>query len=76
MTQKSNTQPDWLIKGKSISGLTKELETYENSDFEVLISVDGGATLKQISLLGKAVINGKIYCVLKSFSEEVLIPDD
>ncbi|WP_248732491.1 hypothetical protein [Pseudomonas sp. MWU13-2517] len=45
--------PDWVTRGKTISQLIKELKTFENQNFMVEISVDGGATKKPISLVGK-----------------------
>ncbi|WP_375740547.1 hypothetical protein [Pseudomonas boanensis] len=46
--------PSWVIRGKSIKQLIKELQTFENQDLLVEISIDGGATRKPISLVKKS----------------------
>ncbi|MQP39529.1 hypothetical protein CQ059_01725 [Brucella pseudogrignonensis] len=51
---------DWNIKGKSIRDLIKELESFDDQGLIVKISIDGGKTVKPISLIGK--VNGE--CVL------------
>ena len=52
--------PAWVTRGKSVRELIKELESFEDQELEVRISVDGGATHKCISLVykqgGKAVL--------------------
>lgn len=45
--------PDWVTRGKTVRQLIEELETFENQDLEVRISVDGGDTDLCISLVGK-----------------------
>lgn len=55
--------PDWTSCGKSIAQLIKELQTFEDQDMEVRISIDGGDTSIPISLVGKS--NGK-YAILKN----------
>jgi hypothetical protein len=55
--------PDWTSQGKSVSQLIEELQTFENQDMEVRISVDGGETSVPISLVAKS--NGK-YAVLRN----------
>ena len=53
-------EPEWVIRGKTIRQLIKELQAFENQDLEVHISLDGGETHKCISLVmkrdGKAVL--------------------
>ncbi|ENV14671.1 MULTISPECIES: hypothetical protein [Acinetobacter] len=53
-------QPEWVIQGKSIKQLIKELESFEDQNLLVEISFDDGETSKPISLVGK--IDGK--CML------------
>lgn len=55
-------QPEWIIQGKSIKQLIKELESFEDRNLLVEISFDDGETSKPISLVGK--IDGK--CMLLS----------
>jgi len=53
-------QPEWVTRGKTIRGLIAELNSFENQELEVRISLDCGETHRPISLVGKF---GK-YCVL------------
>ena len=55
-------QPEWVIQGKSIKQLIKELESFEDQNLLVEISFDDGETSKPISLVGK--IDGK--CMLQN----------
>jgi len=55
--------PDWTSKGKTVAQLIQELQTFENQQMEVRISLDGGDTSFPISLVGKS--NGK-YAVLRN----------
>lgn len=50
-------QPEWIIRGKSIKELIKELEAFEDQNLLVEISFDDGETSKPISFVGK--IDGK-----------------
>ncbi|WP_243318062.1 hypothetical protein [Geothrix paludis] len=52
-----NPTPEWIIRGKTVRALIKELASFENQDLEVRISLDGGETHKCISLIGK--VDGK-----------------
>jgi hypothetical protein len=36
--------PEWVLKGKKISQLIEELQSFENQDLLVEISLDGGNT--------------------------------
>lgn len=56
---------NWVTCGKSIRQLIAELQTYENQDLEVRISVDAGITHKPISILGKSGEAADVVCVLK-----------
>lgn len=53
--------PAWVNRGKTIKQLIRELGTFEDQDMKVVISLDGGATHKQISLVGRQKGN---LCVL------------
>ena len=43
----------WEVRGKTIQQLISELESFENKDLEVRISVDDGQSTFPISLVGK-----------------------
>ena len=47
------SSPHWTSRGKTVADLIKELQSFENQDLEVRISVDGGDTSLPISLVGK-----------------------
>jgi hypothetical protein len=57
------TQPNWVVRGKTIKQLIKELLSFENQDLLVEISVDGGDTHKPISLVKKS---GKLCLLVNS----------
>lgn len=61
-----NKQPEWVDKGKTIKELIQELNSFENQDIKVEISLDGGLTHFPISLVGKS---GEI-CLLMNFENE------
>jgi hypothetical protein len=46
-------QPDWVVRGKTIRQLINELQSFENQELFVEISLDGGDTHKPISLVKK-----------------------
>lgn len=47
-----NKSPDWVTRGKTIKQLIEELQTFENQELEVRISLDEGETHKLISMVG------------------------
>lgn len=52
-------------KEKNISQVIEELKTFEDLEMIVMVSDDGGETLKPVKLLGKEFDkNGKAYCTL------------
>jgi hypothetical protein len=53
MESDMNDQPAWVIRGKTIRQLIKELQSFEDQGLEVRISLDGGKTDKPISLVEK-----------------------
>ena len=46
--------PEWVVKGKTISQLIEELQSFANQKLLVEISIDGGRTHKPISLVKKS----------------------
>lgn len=44
----------WTDKGKTVAQLIKELQTFEDQEADVRISVDGGDTSLPISLVAKS----------------------
>ena len=61
------TDPQWTSRGKTVAQLIKELQTFENQNLEVRISIDDGKTSLPISLVGKA--EGK-YAMLMNCQQE------
>lgn len=59
-----NENPVWKTKGKSIQQLIKELQTFEDQDLEVRISLDNGATFRCISLVSREKAEDNYYCGL------------
>ncbi|UHQ18311.1 hypothetical protein LVB87_08730 [Lysobacter sp. KIS68-7] len=47
--------PKWVTSGKTIRQLIEELQTFENQDMPVRMSLDDGATHHGISLVMKRV---------------------
>ncbi|KJH61627.1 hypothetical protein ACYU0V_04315 [Acinetobacter sp. X9] len=54
------SKTNWISNGKTIQQLILELQSFENKDLFVELSLDGGDSSKPISLVAK--IDGK--CVL------------
>ena len=66
MKKKLHTHPDWVTRGKTIRQLIKELQSFENQELLVEISLDDGDTHKPISLVGKygqfcLLVNSEIW---------------
>lgn len=55
------SSPEWTRRGKSVRELIAELQTFENQELEVRISIDRGDTSVPISLVGKS---GEKYALL------------
>ncbi len=53
MTNNVEKQPEWVTRGKTIRQLITELQTFEDQDLEVQISLDEGKTHKPISIVGR-----------------------
>jgi hypothetical protein len=45
---------EWTRRGKTVRQLIEELQTFENQELEVRISIDSGDTSLPISLVGKS----------------------
>ena len=59
------TQNEWGAKEKSIAQVIDELKTFEDQELMVMVSSDGGKTLKPVKLLGKEFDkDNKAYCTL------------
>jgi hypothetical protein len=48
------SSPEWTRRGKTVRQLIEELQTFENQDLEVRISMDSGDTSIAISVVGKS----------------------
>lgn len=48
------SSPEWTQRGKTVRQLIEELQTFENQELEVRISIDSGDTSIPISLVGKS----------------------
>jgi len=62
-----NKNPKWIEEGKTIQQLIKELQSFENQNLEVVISLDNGKTHKPISLVSK---KENKYCLLEYCGKE------
>lgn len=62
MKQLKHPIPNWVTRGKTIRQLIEELQTFENQDIEVRMSLDYGDTHSCISIVQNGE-DGK-YCVL------------
>jgi hypothetical protein len=63
MKTQPTAQPSWVMRGKTIRQLIKELQSFEDQDLLVEISLDGGDTRKPISLVKKS---GEICLLVNS----------
>ena len=58
-------QNEWGEKDKSIAQVIDELKTFEDQELIVMVSSDGGETLRPVKLLGKEFDkDNKAYCIL------------
>jgi len=59
------TQNEWGAKEKIIAQVIDELKTFEDQELMVMVSSDGGKTLRPVKLLGKEFDkDNKAYCTL------------
>lgn len=56
----SNSDADWVSRGKTISALIEELRTFEDRECLVEMSMDGGFTSRPISI----VVDDGTKCLL------------
>ena len=62
---------DWVTCGKTIRQLIEELQTFEDLDVEVRISIDDGATHKPISMVGNELLSdGTTHICLLEYAGE------
>lgn len=61
-----NKTPEWITRGKTVRQLIKELQTFEDQDLEVRISVNGGETFKCISSVTRQNETGGHFCGLSN----------
>ena len=58
-------QNEWGTEEKSIAQIIEELNTFEDQELMVMVSSDGGETLRPVKLLGKEFDKyNKAYCTL------------
>lgn len=55
---------DWGTTSKSIGQVIQEFKTFENQELIVMVSDDGGDTLKPVKLIGKEFQGDQPYCTL------------
>jgi hypothetical protein len=55
--------PDWVTRGKTVRQLIAELQSFEDQELEVRLSLDSGRTHGCISLVSKL---GERYCLLEN----------
>jgi len=60
MTNSNVRKQDWILRGKTIQQLILELQSFEDKELFVELSLDGGDSSKPISLVAK--VDGK--CIL------------
>lgn len=60
----ANEYNDWGATSKSIEQVIQELKTFENQELIVMVSDDGGDTLKPVKLIGKEFQGNQPYCTL------------
>jgi len=64
MSEEGIKQPEWITKGKTIRQLIEELQSFEDQDLEVRISVDDSETFRCISLVARKNKLGGYFCGL------------
>jgi hypothetical protein len=47
----ASNQPDWVVRGKTVRQLVRDLLTFQDLDVPVRISLDGGESSKAISIV-------------------------
>jgi hypothetical protein len=64
MSENVNPHPGWVTRGKSIRQLIQELQTFEDQDLEVYMSIDDGETFKCISIVTRQNSSDGYFCGL------------
>ena len=64
----------WTNRGKTIAGLIKELQTFEDQNLEVRISIDGGDSSVPISLVARK--DGKYALLMNCEDAATIIQHD
>ena len=64
VSKQGERPPEWVIRGKTIRQLIEELQTFEDQDLEVRMSVDDGETFRCISLVTREEKLGGHFCGL------------
>jgi hypothetical protein len=64
MSEECIKQPEWITRGKTIRQLIEELQSFEDQDLEVRISVDDSETFRCISLVTRENKLGGYFCGL------------
>ena len=54
--------PEWTRRGKTVAGIMSELQSFEDQNLEVRISIDDGRTSLPISLVAK--VDGRFAMLL------------
>lgn len=75
MSEQREIPPEWVTRGKTIRQLIKELQTFEDQDLEVRMSVDDGETFRCISLVTRQNKPDGYFCGLINCETETYYPD-
>lgn len=58
------TKTEWMTKGKTIRELIAELQSFDDQDLEVKISIDDGESFKKISIVERENEQEITFCGL------------
>lgn len=62
--ERNKEKPSWVTQGKSIRQLIQELQSFEDQDLKVRISVYDGNVHKCVSLVEKRMDGSTPFCLL------------
>ena len=65
MGKSTEATVQWETQGKTIGQLIVELQSFEDQNLEVKISIDGGVSHRPISIVGNAVEDNAKVCSLE-----------
>jgi hypothetical protein len=54
MSGEQSSEPEWVVRGKTIAELIRELQTFEDQTLKVEVSIDDGNTRRPISLVKRS----------------------